>query len=140
MKSMYVIVLISLLASSCISSDPQAIEYGRDQCAYCMMSISDPKFGAELVTDKGRVLKYDAAECMAGHLSEGATPHQSLLAVPYDFPGTLVSVAELHFLISPDYISPMGANLTAFADVSNLPEQYHAQVIDWAQVCERLAD
>lgn len=139
MKYLFGALLVLFLGSSCVSSDPQTIDYSRDQCAYCMMSISDPKFGAELITDKGRVLKYDAAECMAAHLSDGAPPHQSLLSVPYDVPGTLVQVSELHFLISPDYTSPMGANLVAFEDRTSLPEQYRSQIIDWAEVCTRLA-
>jgi copper chaperone NosL len=105
-----------------------------------MMSISDPKFGAELITDKGRVLKYDATECLAAHLSDGAPAYQALLAVPYDAPGTLVPVNNLYYLISPEYSSPMGANLVSFGNEKSIPEKYQNELLDWAGVIDKLAD
>ena len=140
MRISIIFLLMICAASACTSSDPQAINYSRDQCAYCMMSISDPKFGAELVTDKGRILKYDAAECLAAHLSDGAPAHQTLLAVPYDAPGTLLQVDDLLFLISPDFSSPMGANLVSFGDEKSIPEKHQNELLDWAGVIDKLAD
>ncbi len=140
MRNSILSLLMICLTAACTSSDPQAIDYTRDQCAYCMMSISDPKFGAELVTDKGRILKYDAAECLAAHLSDGAPAHQALLAVPYDAPGTLVEVDDLRFLISLEYSSPMGANLVSFGDTENIPKKHQLELIDWAGVLNKLAD
>ena len=110
-------------------ADP--IAFGKDQCAYCKMTISNPKFGAELLTDKGRILKYDATECLVNHLKDNAPPHQKLYAVPYDQPKELQPVAKLYFLISPDFRSPMGANLAAFAEKENLGTQYHSQLMTW---------
>lgn len=105
-----------------------------------MMSISDQKFGAELVTDKGRILKYDAAECLVAHLSDGAPPHQALLAVPYDSPGSLTKVEDLNFLISEDYTSPMGANLVAWSEEFNVPEKHLSDLLDWEEIVKRLAE
>jgi len=98
------------------------------------MTISNPKFGAELITDKGRVLKYDAAECMVNQLNKEGTKFQKLYAVPFDAPKKLVNVDQLRFLISPDFRSPMGANLTAYSDINNLDGRYHEQLIDWNQL------
>ncbi len=118
--------------------EAEPIAFGKDQCAYCKMTISNPKFGAELITDKGRILKYDATECMVNHLNEDAPNYQGLYAVPYDKPKELSAVEDLYFLISPDFRSPMGANLAAFSDKKNIDQQYHTQLIDWQTLLKSL--
>ena len=78
------------------------------------MSISDPKYGAELVTDKGRVHKYDALECMINDLNTNNPAYSNLYAIAYDNPEQLILVDSLVFVISPEYKSPMGDNLASF--------------------------
>ena len=58
-----VLGLMLITGLSC-STDPEPISFGVDQCTLCRMNISDSKFGAEIVTKKGKIFKYDAAECM----------------------------------------------------------------------------
>lgn len=140
MRELALVILLMSIMTSCSNSGPEPINYSRDQCAYCMMSISDQKFGAELVTDKGRILKYDAAECLAAHLSDGAPLHQTLLAVPYDSPGSLIKVEDLNFLISTEFTSPMGANLVAWSEEGNVPEKHRSDLLNWEEVMKRLAD
>lgn len=124
------ILLFSFLACS-TEQKVVPIAFGKDQCAFCKMTISNPKFGAELITDKGRILKYDAVECLVNHLNDDTPKYQKLYAVAYDKPKELQTVEELHFLISPDFRSPMGANLAAFAIKKNVDEKYHVQLVDW---------
>ena len=102
------------------------------------MTISNPQFGAELITDKGRILKYDAAECMVNHLNSDAPRYQKLYAVPYDRPKNLSAVVDLKFLISPDFRSPMGANLAAFSDTKNVADKYLTQLISWQTLVDSL--
>lgn len=117
----------------------EPITFGQDQCAYCRMTISNPKFGSELITDKGRILKYDATECMVNQLNSDEAPkYQKLYAVPHDMPKTLKPVHELHFLISPDFRSPMGANLAAFSDKKYINNKYHSQLMDWPTLLHKL--
>jgi copper chaperone NosL len=54
----------------CQPTGPDPIAFGKDQCHYCRMTIAEPNYGAELITEKGRVYKYDAAECMVNQLKE----------------------------------------------------------------------
>lgn len=107
------------------------IAFGKDQCTFCKMIISNPQFGAELITDKGRILKYDGAECLINHLKNDAPTYQKLYVVAYDKSKELETVETLYFLISPDFRSPMGANLAAFSDKKNVGQQYQTQLIDW---------
>jgi copper chaperone NosL len=58
---------VALIAFLLIGCNPKAekINLGKDQCAECKMTIVDPKFGAEIVTKKGKVYKFDDTHCIA---------------------------------------------------------------------------
>jgi copper chaperone NosL len=100
---------------SACSKGPQAIDYGNDGCHFCKMTIVDKIHGAELITDKGKVFKFDATECMLNYVDENkALPISSLLTNYYDIPTEFIPTQEAVFLISEKLPSPMGANLTAF--------------------------
>ena len=117
---------------------PEPIAFGNDSCAFCKMTIVDPKFGAELITDKGRILKYDAAECLVDHLEQDAPAYRQLLAVAYDQPGHLHPVDSLAFVVSPDYRSPMGANLAGVKEPGSL-RSAHDPLLSWQEVRNQLA-
>lgn len=129
--------LMILMASCLEMKEAEPINFGKDQCAYCKMTISNPNFGAELITDKGRVLKYDATECMVNHLLEVDVNYQTLYAVPFNEPKVLKEVSELQFLITPEIRSPMGANLSAYSDLNQLDEKHHKQLMSWQDLLER---
>ena len=130
------VFLLGLTAAACGPAGPEPIQFGTDQCAYCRMTIADPNYGAELITDKGRVLKYDAAECLIDHLNDGAPPHRALYAVAYDTPGELHPVDSLAFVIASEFRSPMGANLAAFAERGAIPAPLRAEALGWDQTLQ----
>jgi len=132
------IAFLSIVLACNENEEIVPIAFGKDQCAYCKMTISNPQFGAELITDKGRVLKYDATECMVNQLKEEETKYRKLYAVPYHAPKKLKGVHDLRFLISPDFRSPMGAGLTAYSDTTQLAEKYYAQLLSWEQLLEAM--
>ncbi len=104
------------------SKQPQNINYGSDQCAYCSMTIVDQKHAAEIVTTKGKVYKFDAIECMIDYKNSGeieAYKIDNYYVNYFENDGHLLPVQECFFLISPKIPSPMGANLTAFKSRAN---------------------
>ncbi|MCB0396459.1 MAG: copper-binding protein [Flavobacteriales bacterium] len=116
---------------------PEQINYGKDQCAFCKMTIAELKFGAELVTDKGRIFKYDAIECLLRHIHDDALSYQNLLVVGYDTPKQLHPIDSLIFVNSPNYKSPMGANLAAFFHKNALPESERSKVLEWTDLMNK---
>lgn len=116
----------------CQPTGPDPITFGVDQCHYCRMTIAEPNYGAELITEKGRVYKYDAAECMVNQLKEEDIPYRELYAVAYDKPQQLFPVSTLAFIISPDFRSPMGANLAAVKDKTSVKGEY--EFLSWEEV------
>ncbi|WKN46418.1 hypothetical protein [Tunicatimonas pelagia] len=125
-------IIVGLLASC--QTEPEPIAFGKDQCHYCKMSIADPKFGAELITDKGRIYKYDATECVVNQLAEESTRYQMLLAVAHNNPKQLYPMDSLVFVISPEFRSPMGANLAAFYRPTTQDLPSNTQLLSWNEV------
>lgn len=136
MKQQILLILALAFFAVACTETPEPIKYGKDQCSYCKMTIADPKYGAELVTDKGRVEKYDALECMVNDLKANEPAYSGLYAIAYDRPETLVSVDSLLFVVSPEYKSPMGANLASFTK-HNVPEEEADNTYDWQGLLDK---
>lgn len=114
----YYLLIIFICACSC-SIHERPIHYGEDDCDYCKMTIMDHRYGSELVTQKGKVYTFDAAECLIDFLYNneeiGATA-KFLLVTPYTRPDHLIDATQATFLVSKEMPSPMGAYLTAFSE------------------------
>jgi copper chaperone NosL len=129
------LVSLTFILPAC-QSHPEPIEFGKDQCAFCKMTIADEKFGSELITPQGRILKYDAAECMAQDIGNDGQEFSALYAIAMDRPGHLVAVDSLKFVIHENIRSPMGANLASY--VGPVDEKYADSVMTWPSLVQRL--
>jgi len=117
--------LLFILACSC-SVKERPVSYGSDECAYCKMTIMDHRYGAELVTQKGKVFTFDAAECLIEYLYHHEDLVQSasyLLVTSYSEPDVLIDALSATFLVSKEMPSPMGAYLTSFSS-RDVAEEY----------------
>ncbi|WCO00683.1 nitrous oxide reductase accessory protein NosL [Psychroserpens ponticola] len=114
----YSIFALLLFFFNCNVS-PKPIDYGNDGCHFCKMTIVDKVHAAEIVTQKGKVYKFDATECMIHFMDEFDTSEIALyLSNDYAKPKTLTDATKATFLISKNIPSPMGAFLSAFEDKS----------------------
>jgi copper chaperone NosL len=117
-KILFHFIFIALLAAC--NSSPEDINYNIDECAYCKMKISDPRFGAELVTAKGKIFKYDSAECLINtYLEKPDEKYKYILVVDFSQPRKLINAIEAIYLISEQQPSPMGGDLSAYGDLGN---------------------
>ena len=103
---------------------PQAIAYGKDQCTYCRMTISDARFGSQLVTQKGRAYNFDDVHCMLAYIQEGNIKREEVAAFYLPDFGTneLKPAEELFYLQSEALGSPMQGNIAAFIKQSDRDE------------------
>lgn len=117
---------------------PAEIAYGVDMCDFCRMTIVDRQHAAELVTTKGKSYKYDAIECMMHALKEWDKPNVSYyLVADFNTPGRLMEAQHAQFLISESIPSPMGANLSAFANMDELHKtvnDHNGVIKNWDQL------
>ena len=142
-KSVLFTLLIVGLLSSC-SVTPEAIHFGEDQCAFCKMTIVDKLHAAQYVTKKGKQYKFDAVECMVNKINrESVLPELAILRVAdYGDDGKMVNALTATYLISPAIKSPMGANLSAFADKKKAEEaqaKNGGDLYTWKQLLNHMA-
>jgi copper chaperone NosL len=145
MKSLHYlyILLLGLFFFTSCAAQQEPISYGKDNCHHCKMTISDNRYGSEMVTKKGKVFKFDSIECMAKYLNEKGDADTGLLLVTdYTNPGTFVETSKASFLQSEQLPSPMGMNLTAFnseEEAKNLAGEKGGEVVNWEgvkQICK----
>lgn len=112
----FLIAAVSILAfMSCQQSGPKDFLLGSDQCDNCKMTITDIKYGTELITEKGKVYKFDDISCM--NMYEVSNPDKAKNAKTYviDFPTDQFLEKKNATLIKGGNIkSPMGGNTQAF--------------------------
>lgn len=135
--------VISGLFHGCGEKAPEPINFGHDGCAFCKMTIIDPKFGAELITKKGKIFKFDAVECMV-HFEQKqyVKPEEIGRYFVTDASGKgLIAAEEAMFMHSEKLPSPMGANISAFSisdENESLIQSYNGKKMDWQQVVRTL--
>lgn len=136
-------IVILLLTISC-KVEPQAIEYGKDQCSFCVMNIVDKTHSAQYVTKKGKQYKFDAIECMVNDINEKGEENLAfVLVADYYKPGQMIDARAATYLISPEIKSPMGANLSAFATkngAEELQNKHTGDIYIWEALKHKLAD
>jgi copper chaperone NosL len=116
MKSFLGISILTLLLVTSCKVEPEQINYGKDGCHFCKMTIVDNQHAAQLVTAKGKVYKYDAIECLINDLKKRDSAEVGMLLVnDYSNPGALISAESATFIISEGIPSPMGAFLSGFS-------------------------
>lgn len=116
MKRLLLFIFILFFLISC-SVSPKKIEYGKDVCSFCDMTIVEKTHAAEFVTSKGRVYKFDAIECLLNDLNDKNIDDMAfILVTDYLNPTELINAKEATYLISKEIKSPMGAYLSAFKD------------------------
>jgi copper chaperone NosL len=130
---------VLLMLSSC-SNGPQPIKLNVDNCYSCKMSISDVRFGAEVVSRKGKVWKFDDVHCLLSFLKGGELQKadiKEVYFVRFDGGHELLT-SEKAFLLQSDALhSPMAGNIAAFTskgDVDLASRQLSGQVTTWQEI------
>lgn len=134
--NLMVIMLSATLLSSC-STEPVPIRIGKDNCDFCKMTISDKRFGAEIVTKKSKIYKFDDQHCIMQYLKAGTVASEDIAGIYFvDFssPDNLIDAKKAYFLQSPDFKSPMNGNIAAFSHEDSLAKalpKFYGNAITW---------
>jgi len=137
------ISLVVFIFLSC-GLEPEPINYGMDICAHCNMKIMDKRYGAEFVSSKGKVFKFDSGECLIEYIYQNNISENDKgqrLVTDFNNPGTLIKTGESTFIISQKLPSPMGAFLTAFSSrnaAQKKVEESGGDVYDWVSVKDKI--
>ena len=116
----------------------EKINFGKDQCAECKMTIVDPKFGAEILTKKGKAYKFDDTHCIAAFLERRGVELNNIyhvFFVDYNGNNELVDVDSAEFVVSSRLKSPMGG-AAAFRNLAEAKKKSAeiegSRVTNWA--------
>ncbi|GAB5401687.1 MAG: hypothetical protein Aureis2KO_32720 [Aureisphaera sp.] len=102
------------------------------------MTIVDRQHAAQVVTQKGKAYKFDAAECMIHSLQDlGIASISHFLVTDYSTPDQLIDAQSATFLVSPNITSPMRANLCALSSQGmaiDLREEKTGELYTWEEI------
>ncbi len=141
-KILFASTILAVLFFAC-KVEPKTIQYGKDHCAFCDMTVVDKTHSAEYVTKKGKAYVFDAVECMVRQINQKNNMNDLafVLVADYANPGELVDAQTATYLISKAIKSPMGANLSAFKhreDAEKIQAEKGGELYSWKQITEKL--
>jgi copper chaperone NosL len=135
------IIFITSL-SSC-TAKPEAIRLGLDNCYFCKMTISDEKFGAELLTKKGRIYKFDDVHCILSYLKTNEIKPENIKDIYFtDFCANhqLIKSNTSLLLKSDNLKSPMNGNIAAFNDndsLQKIQQRFGGNIANWKELLQQ---
>ena len=137
--SSYQLLFLAVLFFSC-SVKPEPINIGRDACFTCKMTLVDEKFGAEIVTKKGKVYKFDDVKCLIDFNNSGDEPKNNiafLLVEDYAHPGKLMDATHVLYCKSSQIKSPMEGQVAAFErkeDLKKFNAEWKGIILTWDEL------
>ncbi len=136
--SLILLFLNITVLNACNSKNAQPIKLNSDNCDYCKMTISDGRFGAEVITQKGRVYKFDDISCMHNYITENNTIKYSAKYISdFSNPSQFIPAEKALYVIHDEIKSPMGGNTAAFSDkkqAESYAQKVSSTVIDWTML------
>jgi copper chaperone NosL len=133
-------------ALACGPPGPAPIAWGSDECRHCHMTIVQPEFAAELVTARGKVLRFDDVGCLAAFVAGGEVPPgqvHSLWVSDFLAPDGLFSSTDAVFLLSDSARTPMSTGVVALRaglPADSLRAAWQGRFIPWDSVVARARD
>lgn len=127
-------LLFALLAAACGTAGPREIVAGVDQCQFCRMEISDPKFATQVVLSTGKIQVFDSVECLAGFVAGNPEAAIKSVWVADANSGQFIAAERAGYLIDGSLRGPMG-RAVAFAtpaDADDARQRYGGATVSWA--------
>ncbi len=135
----YTITLVIVFLMLGCNTDPVPIAYGKDLCYTCKMTMMDYKYGAEIVTQKGKVYKFDDVNCMLSFYHSDFEEQRNikhLLVVDFAQPALFIDATNSWYLKSDSIRSPMASGIAAFAteaEYSQYKKKWKAILMSWGE-------
>lgn len=135
----FLLLALGIFAWAC-SNDPKPIHFGKDACHACKMTLMDPVFGAEVVTQKGKTFVFDDVNCLMDFLNKENQPDEAyahLLVVNHAEPEQLIDAKTAFYVLSDEIKSPMASRVAAFASETDMRvyrSKYNGVYLAWGEL------
>ena len=122
------------------NTGPQPIKIGVDACSFCKMTISDNRFGGEIITKKGKAYKFDDIHCLLSFKKSNAVKEEEIELIYFvKFDGThnLIEASKAYLFKSDELHTPMAGNIAAFENeqsLNNTAQKFKGTAISWNDV------
>lgn len=129
-------VLLLIFLSSC-NTAPQPIKIGTDTCVFCKMTISDNRFGGEILTKKGKTYKFDDIHCLMSFKKSDVLNKEIISNIYFvNFEGThnFIEASKAHLFKSDALHTPMAGNIAAFDNeqsLNNTAQKFKGSEVTW---------
>ncbi|MDP1860915.1 MAG: nitrous oxide reductase accessory protein NosL [Gemmatimonadaceae bacterium] len=131
-------IVAALVLLACGRDGPRPLVVGQDACDFCRMTLSDLRFGGEIITPTGRIRTFDSVECLAGFAAAAGDSLSAASVWVSDFTSsTLVPAADAHFLMGGSIHSPMGRQVASFraeSDTAALLAKHGGKLLTWKDI------
>lgn len=137
-----IFLLLSLLFSCSVSPEP--LNYGKDSCYTCKMTLVDKKFGAEVVTMKGKIYKFDDLNCMISFYNSGDVSEENIaesLVIDFAHPEKLIDAQTAVYVQSSEIKTPMVSQVAAFSSMEIMEpfnKEWQGKIMDWNELVSML--
>lgn len=134
MALMFLVMMLSC------NTGPEPLKTGVDHCDFCKMTISDVRFGAELVTKKGRIYKFDDTRCIVNFIKKADVQPDNIKNIylsNYAGAHQLIDANKAFLLKAEELRSPMGGNVAAFDNNDSLlaiKNRFAGSTITWNEL------
>ncbi|MBK8610726.1 MAG: nitrous oxide reductase accessory protein NosL [Chitinophagaceae bacterium] len=135
-----VMAFIFLTAMLSCNTGPEPLNTGVDNCHFCKMTISDVRFGAEIVTKKGKIYKFDDTHCLINFMKKGDVRSgdiKNTYLTNYAGDHRLIEVNNALLLQAAELRSPMGGNVAAFDNRDSLQviqKRFKGNTVSWNEL------
>ena len=110
-------------------------------CAHCKMDINNLTFKSNAITNSGKILNFDAIECLVNYLEIKKESSFKNLAVTDYHTNNFISAESAYYLKSKTIQSPMGANLAAFKNAlkaESIQKEKGGEVYTWNELLKKI--
>ncbi|MBS1585913.1 MAG: nitrous oxide reductase accessory protein NosL [Bacteroidetes bacterium] len=131
-------VALVILISCKASFEP--IDFGKDACTHCKMTIVDKRYAAEILTGKGRAYKFDDIHCLRQYLKEHNEVDAKAMYFVAPYEGTtttFLDASKAVFIQNDFFTSPMNGHYAAFSSketAQRLADSLKQNTLTWDKV------
>lgn len=143
LKKLFMVIpglaLVILVLIGCGNRQPEPIKINVDNCDHCKMTVADLKFATELITDKGRVYKFDDIKCMVQYKKDNNLQNADFFVPDHNNPANLLKAEQAIYVKGDSVRTPMNGYIATFSkqdEASVYASQTSAAIITWEEVIE----
>jgi copper chaperone NosL len=101
------------------------------------MTISDNRFGGEIITKKGKTYKFDDIHCLLSFKKSDAIKKEDIdhtYLVKFNSTHSFIEASKALLFKSEDFHTPMGSNIAAFENeesLKNTAQKFNGIGVSW---------